>query len=122
MWATTTAAVLIVGVCVLSSLGQAYYSMMVFPAVFTVAGRYSVFHTPFAWLGIILCLSPLTWVVDSTPVTGRWLDTFLPTAGWIMFLVATAAWICATAAPLSTTGRTVPDGQLDSPDELRRLD
>lgn len=122
MWATTTAAVLIVGVCVLSSLGQAYYSMMVFPAVFTVAGRYSVFHTPFAWLGIILCLSPLTWVVDSTPVTGRWLDTFLPTAGWIMFLVAAAAWICATAAPRSTTGRTAPDGKLDTPDELQRLD
>lgn len=99
MWATTTSAVLLAGVCLLSSLGQAYYSMMLFPAVFTVFQRLSVFHVPPAWIGIILCLSPLSWVVDGYPVASRWIDTFLPTVGWGVFIVAAAAWAVAVARP-----------------------
>ena len=92
MWAATTAGVLLAGVCLLSSLGQAYYSMMLFPAVFTVARAASIFHTPAAWVGIILCLSPLSWVVQDNPVVGRWVDTFLPTIGWATFIIAAAVW------------------------------
>ncbi len=100
MWAATTAAVLLAGVCLLSSLGQAYYSMMLFPAVFTLGSRLSAFRSPAAWAGIILCLSPLSWVVEGHYVAGRWLDTFLPTVGWAVFIVAVAAW--AVAAALNT--------------------
>lgn len=128
MWAATTAAVLLAGVCLLSSLGQAYYSMMLFPAVFTVARATSVFHTPTAWLGIILCLSPLSWVVYDNPVIGRWTNTFLPTAGWAIFIIATAVW-AATLALHRATGSSVnedndADGgtQHHDTEQLQRLD
>ncbi|EFK53813.1 DUF2029 domain-containing protein [Corynebacterium genitalium ATCC 33030] len=117
MWAATSATVLITGVCLLSSLGQAYYSMMVFPAVFTVLGRHSVFHTPAAWVGIFLCLSPLTWVTDGTYLAGRWANTFLPTAGWMIFIVAVAAWVVSEALI-----RREPKHDHGQADELPRLD
>ena len=110
VWAATTSAVLLAGVCLLSSLGQAYYSMMLFPAVFTVARTISVFHTPTAWLGIILCLSPLTWVVADNPLPGRWADTFLPTAGWAIFIIATAVWAVMAVPARNLNGRTPSHG------------
>lgn len=108
MWAATTAGVLLAGVCLLSSLGQAYYSMMLFPAVFTVARAASIFHTPAAWVGIILCLSPLSWVVQDNPVVGRWVDTFLPTIGWATFIIAAAVW--AVSLPVRRNAETHAHG------------
>ncbi|WJY68194.1 glycosyltransferase family 87 protein [Corynebacterium auris] len=97
MWASTSAGVLIAGVCLLSSLGQAYYSMMLFPAIFTVLGRSSPLHAPATWVGIILCLSPLRWESPRFPDVGAWLGTFLPTAGWAIFILSVAAWAAAAA-------------------------
>lgn len=118
VWAATTAAVLLAGVCLLSSLGQAYYSMLLFPAVFTLGHRLSAFRSPAVWAGIILCLSPLTWVVDGHYVTGRWLDTFLPTFGWAVFIAAVAAW----AVAVSTSDRDERTHRHGGKHELQRLD
>ena len=85
--------VLLAGVCLLSSLGQAYYSMMLFPALFTVFHPDSPLRSWPAWLGAALCLSPLSWSSSLHPLTGSWLNTFLPTAGWAVFIVACAAWV-----------------------------
>ena len=85
--------VLLAGVCLLSSLGQAYYSMMLFPALFTVLHPDSPLRSWPAWLGAALCLSPLNWSSPLHPLTGSWLNTFLPTAGWAVFIVACAAWV-----------------------------
>ena len=85
--------VLLAGVCLLSSLGQAYYSMMLFPALFTVFHPDSPLRSWPAWLGAALCLSPLNWSSPLHPLTGSWLNTFLPTAGWAVFIVACAAWV-----------------------------
>lgn len=93
LWLTISCAVLITGVCLLSSLGQAYYSMMIFPALATAAHRASPMHTWPAWLGAILCLSPLDWGSPQRLLAGSWLHTFLPTAGWALFVVATATWV-----------------------------
>ena len=93
LWLTLSTGVLLAGVCLLSSLGQAYYSMMLFPALFTVFHRTSPLHTWPAWLGAILCLSPLNWVTPETVLPGRWLTTFLPTFGWAAFIVAIASWV-----------------------------
>lgn len=96
LWITVTSGVLLAGVCLLSSLGQAYYSMMLFPALFTVLHRASPMHTPAAWLGAVLCLSPLSWLTPLMPSAGGWLNTFLPTAGWATFILAVATWVvCA---------------------------
>lgn len=85
--------VLLAGVCLLSSLGQAYYSMMLFPALFTVFHPDSPLRSWPAWLGAALCLSPLNWSSPLHPLTGSWLNTFLPTAGWAVYIVACAAWV-----------------------------
>lgn len=122
VWAATTAAVLLAGVCLLSSLGQAYYSMMLFPAVFTLGSRLSVFRSPAAWAGIILCLSPLSWVVEGHWVLGRWMDTFLPTAGWGIFILAAAAWAVAVSTPITVLNRTERTHHDAGKHELQRLD
>lgn len=136
VWAATTAAVLLAGVCLLSSLGQAYYSMMLFPAVFTVGNKLSAFRSPAVWTGIILCLSPLSWVAEGHYVAGRWLDTFLPTVGWAIFIVAVAAWSVAAAlngpaaapgahsaaAEARTVNRFERTHRHGGKDELQRLD
>ncbi|SDR98371.1 glycosyltransferase family 87 protein [Corynebacterium timonense] len=110
MWASTSSSLLIAGVCLLSSLGQAYYSMMLFPAIFTVLGRVSPMHFSATWVGIILCLSPLRWESPRFPDLGVWLGTFLPTAGWAIFILSVAAWAVATAA----TAATAPARETDT--------
>lgn len=101
--------VLLAGVCLLSSLGQAYYSMMLFPALFSALLPESPLrHWP-AWFGAVLCLSPLSWVSPHHPLTGSWLNTFLPTAGWAVFIVVCAGWVLSTTtlrtASTERTGR-----------------
>lgn len=125
VWAATTSAVLLAGVCLLSSLGQAYYSMLLFPAVFTLGSRLSAFRSPATWAGIILCLSPLSWVVEGHYVAGGWLNTFLPTVGWAVFIVAVAAWSVTAAvnAPeAASTARLVASGThyLNRPERTHR--
>ena len=82
--------------CLLSSLGQAYYSMMLFPALFTVVRTHSPMHLWTAWLGAFLCLSPLNWWSPHHPALGGWLNTFLPTAGWAIFILAVTTWAVVT--------------------------
>lgn len=96
LWLTLSTGVLLAGVCLLSSLGQAYYSMMLFPALFTVFHRASPLHTWPTWLGAVLCLAPLSWVTPDAILLGRWLNTFLPTFGWAVFIVAVASWVWST--------------------------
>lgn len=93
LYLSVGAGVLLAGVCLLSSLGQAYYSMMLFPALFTVFHPDSPIRTWPTWLGATLCLSPLDWATAAHPLTGSWLNTFLPTLGWAIFIVACSAWV-----------------------------
>ena len=67
-----------------------YYSMMLFPLVATVVLRRSPMHSAAGAVGMVLCLSPLEWEFARWPVYGQWLDTFLPTVGWLCVVVATA--------------------------------
>lgn len=102
--------VLLAGVCVLSSLGQAYYSMTLFPALFSVFHPDSPARTWPTWLGAVLCLSPLNWSTAVNPLSGSWLNTFLPTLGWAIFIVACSAWVLSRTlvreAPTTEAERT----------------
>lgn len=109
LWLAVSSGVLIAGVCLLSSLGQAYYSMMLFPALFTAAGRVSPMHTWTAWLGATLCLAPLDWTSPHWPALGGWLSTFLPTAGWAIFILAVATWVATTWVGSRHDGLQEPD-------------
>ncbi len=87
LWMTTTTGLLMTGVFFLSSLGQMYYSMMLFPMMFTVLQRTSVFHTWPAWLAAYLFLTPDSFHSWRAPDFSRWMDFFHPTLGWAMMLV-----------------------------------
>ncbi|MDR7329478.1 glycosyltransferase family 87 protein [Corynebacterium guangdongense] len=89
-WATTTTGLLLTGVFVMSSLGQQYYSMMLFPMILTVATRLSVFHVWPAWLAAFLFLWPGDWHSVHAPDAGRWASYFTATAGWSMLVVVIA--------------------------------
>lgn len=93
LWATTTTGLLMTGVFFLSSLGQMYYSMMLFPMMFTVLLRTSVFHAWPAWLAAYLFLSPDDWMSSTWHDVGRWMDFFKPTFGWALLLVVTTTCV-----------------------------
>ncbi|MDY5786123.1 glycosyltransferase family 87 protein [Corynebacterium sp.] len=122
LWACTSAGVLIAGVCLLSSLGQAYYSLMLFPAIATAAGRNSPLHLPTTWLGILLCLVPLTWNNPAFGGASSWIGTFLPTAGWAVFLISVATWAGIFAFNAPTADSATPKGAIHDGHQLHRLD
>lgn len=87
LWATTTSGLLMAGVFFLSSLGQMYYSMMLFPMMFTVLQRTSVFHVWPAWVAAWLFLTPESFHTWREVDLSRWFDAFHPTVGWALILV-----------------------------------
>ncbi|MCS4489209.1 MULTISPECIES: glycosyltransferase family 87 protein [unclassified Corynebacterium] len=88
VWITTTSALILSGVFLLSSLGQMYYSMLLFPFVFTVFSRMSVLHSWGAWAGLYLALAPLDYGSIVSPQLGWWLNVYQATAGWALLIVA----------------------------------
>lgn len=105
LWLSMSSGVLVAGVCLLSSLGQAYYSMMLFPALFTALRPASPMHVWTAWFGAALCLAPLDWTTPQHRLAGQWLTTFLPTAGWAVFITAAASWVAWTLITDAKKGR-----------------
>lgn len=99
LWLVTTSGVLFCGVFFLSSLGQMYYSMLLFPMIFSVARQRSVFHIWPSWLAAILFLLPVSWATTWTPrdfpPLGIWLNYFAATAGWGLLLLTT---VCCSVA------------------------
>ncbi|WP_448853544.1 glycosyltransferase family 87 protein [Corynebacterium frankenforstense] len=91
MWLTTSSSVLLAGVFLLSSLGQQYYSMMLFPLVFTVLLDRSVVHNWPAWATLAAVFSPFDWDAEAWGQWGRWVGQFANTAGWTTLLVVAAA-------------------------------
>lgn len=88
-WAATTTGVLLTGVFFLSSLGQMYYSMMIFPMIFTLLGSRSVFHNWVAWVAAYFFLSPDTFTSQRLPDVARWMEFFSATVGWGLLIVVT---------------------------------
>ncbi|MDO5099168.1 MAG: glycosyltransferase family 87 protein [Corynebacterium sp.] len=95
LWVSATSGVLLAGAFLLSSLGQMYYSMMLFPLLFTVFKDRSPMHSAAGWIGTILCLSPLDWVSVYFSIWGRWFNTFQATIGWAIIIAAVTAFSVA---------------------------
>lgn len=110
-WAATTSGILLTGVFFLSSLGQMYYSMMLFPMILTLLTPRSVFHTWIAWVAAYLFLTPDSFESARFPDLARWMDFFRATAGWglliIVTFVAAVIWFTADLrAKRGTAART----------------
>lgn len=97
LWATCTAGVLFAGVFVLSSLGQMYYSIFLFPMMFTVLHPRSPFHSFLGWVAGFFYLTPMVWNNVRSPMLGRWVGYLQATFGWSLIIVVIAgsalAWV-----------------------------
>ena len=104
-WALSTTGIIMAGIFFLSSLGQQYYSMWLFPMMFTVLLHRSVFHTWGAWLAAFLFLAPLEWTSTSMPTAAHWMSVFIATIGWGLLIVVTASSVAGWWAAERRSGQ-----------------
>jgi len=90
-WFCTSSGVLLISSFLVLSLGQAYYSMMLFPFLMTVALRNSVIRNWPAWLAIYGFMTADKWLLFHWLSTGRFLEYMKVTWGWSLMLVVVFA-------------------------------
>lgn len=112
MWALVTSGLIFAGVFLLSSLGQQYYSMLLFPMFLTVLLPRSPMHNWVAWLGGFLVFANVKWWSDEWIQAGRLADLFKATAGWTILILAitttVVVWFFADADPAASRSATDP--------------
>ena len=86
-WMATSSGVLLIASFLVLSLGQGYYSMMLFPFLMTVVLPNSVMRNWVAWLAIYGFMSADRWLLGHWPTTGRFLEYMKFTYGWWLMLV-----------------------------------
>jgi arabinofuranan 3-O-arabinosyltransferase len=86
-WMLTSSGVLLVASFLVLSLGQAYYSMMLFPFLMTVVLPNSVIRNWPAWLAVYGFMTMDKWLMWQWPTTGRYLEYMKVTYGWSLMLV-----------------------------------
>jgi arabinofuranan 3-O-arabinosyltransferase len=86
-WMLTSSGVLLVASFLVLSLGQAYYSMMLFPFLMTVVLPNSVIRNWVAWLAIYGFMTMDRWLLVYWVTTGRFLEYMKITYGWSLMLI-----------------------------------
>lgn len=86
-WMATSSGVLLISFWLVSSLGQGYYSMMLFPFLMTVVLPNSVIRSWVAWLAIYGFMTMDRWLLGHWPTTGRALEYLRITWGWSLILI-----------------------------------
>lgn len=83
----TSSGVLLTAMFLLGSLGQMYYSMMLFPLLMTVVLKNSVLRNWPAWLAIYGFMSYDSWLSTRFPGAGRLAEYMKTTLGWSLLLI-----------------------------------
>jgi arabinofuranan 3-O-arabinosyltransferase len=86
-WMATSSGVLLITSFLVLSLGQGYYSMMLFPFLMTVVRPNSVIRNWPAWLAIYGFMSADKWLLFHWLTTGRFFEYMRFTFGWGLMLV-----------------------------------
>jgi arabinofuranan 3-O-arabinosyltransferase len=86
-WMATSSGVLLIASFLVLSLGQGYYSMMLFPFLMTAVLPNSVIRNWPAWLAIYGFMSADRWLLGHWPTTGRFLEYMKFTYGWCLMLI-----------------------------------
>ena len=81
-WMLTSSGVLLVTSWLVLSLGQGYYSIVLFPFLMTVVLPNSVIRSWIAWLAVYGFLTMDRWLLWQVPSTGRALEYLKITYGW----------------------------------------
>jgi arabinofuranan 3-O-arabinosyltransferase len=86
-WYITSSGVLLIASWLVSSLGQGYYSMMLFPFLMSVVLPNSVIRNWVAWVAVYGFMSADRWLMWHWPTTGRALEYLRVTYGWCLMLI-----------------------------------
>jgi len=86
-WMVTSSGVLLIASWLVLSLGQGYYSMMLFPFLMTVVLPNSAIRSWVAWVAVYGFMSADRWLLGHWPTTGRALEYLRVTYGWSLMLV-----------------------------------
>jgi len=112
-WMLTSSGVLLIASFLVLSLGQAYYSMMLFPFLMTVVLRNSVLRNWPAWLAIYGFMTMDRWLLVHWPTTGRFFEYIKITYGWSLMLVVVFCVLLFRFLDAKAEGRL--DGGIDQP-------
>lgn len=86
-WMLTSSGVLLVASFLVLSLGQGYYSIVLFPFLMTVVLPNSVLRNWVAWLGVYGFMSLDRWLLFNWMHIGRPLEYLKITYGWSLMLI-----------------------------------
>jgi arabinofuranan 3-O-arabinosyltransferase len=86
-WMLTSSGVLLVASFLVLSLGQGYYSMVLFPFLMTVVLPNSVIRNWVAWLGVYGFMTLDRWLLFNWMYIGRPLEYLKITYGWSLMLI-----------------------------------
>jgi len=86
-WMVTSSGVLLIATFLVTSLGQGYYSMMLFPFLMSVVLPNSVIRNWVAWLAIYGFMTMDRWLLVYWVTTGRYLEYMKITYGWSLMLI-----------------------------------
>jgi arabinofuranan 3-O-arabinosyltransferase len=90
-WMLTSSGVLLVTSWLVLSLGQGYYSIVLFPFLMTVVLPNSVIRNWVAWLAVYGFLTMDRWLLWQVPSTGRALEYLKITYGWSLMAIVVFA-------------------------------
>ncbi|NDK89397.1 DUF2029 domain-containing protein [Gordonia desulfuricans] len=88
LWMTTSSGVLLCTTFLVGSLGQGYYSMLLFPLLMTVLLPGSTMRNWPAWLGVYGCFTFDAFYSDRWEHFGRALEYNKVTWGWSLLMIA----------------------------------
>ncbi len=87
LWLTTSLGILLTTQWLVGSLGQGYYSMLLFPMLMTVVYRSSVLGNWASWVAVYGFLSYDYWLSGKWPALGRSLAYLKCTLGWSLLII-----------------------------------
>jgi arabinofuranan 3-O-arabinosyltransferase len=90
-WMLTSSGMLLVTSFLVMSLGQGYYSMVLFPFLMTVVLPNSVIRSWVAWLGVYGFMTLDRWLLFNWMFIGRPLEYLKITYGWSLILIVAFA-------------------------------
>jgi len=104
-WMLTSSGVLLTTSFLVLSLGQGYYSIVLFPFLMTVVLPNSVLRNWPAWLGIYGFMTLDKWLIFRWMNVGRPLDYLKITYGWSLLLIVITTVLCYRYLDAKEQGR-----------------
>lgn len=122
-WATTSSGLLFLAGFLLLSLGQMYYSMFLFPMIFSVirvlAGTRDTERRPVlsvmtawpVWIGVVLVLGFVGWWTDVWAMGSFWWEVGRGMIGWVIIVLAVTGILAKWTIEEVAAGRDLIPGR-----------